>query len=294
MQTGPSIRESLVALLTAVWYILVYGTSAVLLLARADPWLALPVAGLVRRLSGDAAGFRAAHARPLQGHVGGALAGDRADRRQLHQHPHREAVRARRATRTPMCARRSTSTPACSTARCGSTRCSASRCRSLNAMMVTGTGGLALYLWTRGQIEVGAVAMALPMSWQIVSMSGWVAWQVTNIFENIGVVQEGMMTIAQPITLTDRPDAKPLAVHARRDRVRRRALRLRPRTSAREDGLAPMPCSRASRSTVQPGREDRPGRPLRRRQVDGGQPAAALLRPRRRPHPDRRPGHRRR
>jgi ATP-binding cassette subfamily B multidrug efflux pump len=54
--------------------------------------------------------------------------------------------------------------------------------------------------------------MALPMSWQIVSISGWVAWQVTNIFENIGVVQEGMMTIARPITLLDRPDAKALTV----------------------------------------------------------------------------------
>jgi ATP-binding cassette subfamily B multidrug efflux pump len=43
MQTGPSIRESLVALLTAVWYILVYGTSALLLLASADRWLALPI-----------------------------------------------------------------------------------------------------------------------------------------------------------------------------------------------------------------------------------------------------------
>src|SRR5882724_12415030 len=43
MQTGPSMRESLVSLLTAVWYILVYGTSAVVLLASADPWLALPV-----------------------------------------------------------------------------------------------------------------------------------------------------------------------------------------------------------------------------------------------------------
>src|SRR2546425_11049184 len=43
MQTGPAVRESLVALLTAVWYILVYGTSAALLLASADKWLALPV-----------------------------------------------------------------------------------------------------------------------------------------------------------------------------------------------------------------------------------------------------------
>jgi ATP-binding cassette subfamily B multidrug efflux pump len=50
------------------------------------------------------------------------------------------------------------------------------------------------------------------MTMQIVSASGWVAWQVTSIFENIGVVQEGMMTIAQPHTLTDRADARTLDV----------------------------------------------------------------------------------
>ena len=43
MQTGPAIRETVVALITGVWYILVYGTSALILLASADPWLALPV-----------------------------------------------------------------------------------------------------------------------------------------------------------------------------------------------------------------------------------------------------------
>jgi ATP-binding cassette subfamily B multidrug efflux pump len=83
---------------------------------------------------------------------------------------------------------------------------------SLNALMVTGTGGLALLLWTHGKVSVGTVAMALPLSWQIVNVSGWVAWQVTAIFENIGVVQEGMMTIAQPILLTDRPRAPELVV----------------------------------------------------------------------------------
>ena len=83
---------------------------------------------------------------------------------------------------------------------------------SLNALLVTGTGALALFLWSRGQVSVGTVAMALPLAWQIVNIAGWVAWQVTNIFENIGVVQEGMMTIARPIALTDRPDAATLKV----------------------------------------------------------------------------------
>jgi ATP-binding cassette subfamily B multidrug efflux pump len=83
---------------------------------------------------------------------------------------------------------------------------------SLNAAMVTGTGALALVLWTRGKVEVGTVAMALPLAWQIVNIAGWVALQVTTIFENVGVIQEGMMTIARPIALTDRPDAATLQV----------------------------------------------------------------------------------
>ena len=41
MQTGPAIRETVVQLITGVWYILVYGTSALILLASADPWLAI-------------------------------------------------------------------------------------------------------------------------------------------------------------------------------------------------------------------------------------------------------------
>src|ERR1041385_2083186 len=43
MQTGPAIRETVVALLTAVWFIVVYGTSALILLASANPWLPLPL-----------------------------------------------------------------------------------------------------------------------------------------------------------------------------------------------------------------------------------------------------------
>jgi len=79
-------------------------------------------------------------------------------------------------------------------------------------MLVTGTGAIAIALWVHGKIAVGTVAMALPLSWQIISIAGWVALRVTEIFENIGVVQEGMMTIARPIGLADRPGAKELKV----------------------------------------------------------------------------------
>ena len=68
--------------------------------------------------------------------------------------------------------------------------------------------------------SVGAVAMALPMTTQIVNVSGWVAWQVTSIFENIGVVQEGMMTIARPHTLVDSAGRRAARRHARRSPLR--------------------------------------------------------------------------
>ena len=66
-------------------------------------------------------------------------------------------------------------------ARCGSTRCSASASRRSTRMLVTGTGGARdLCCGRSGAVEVGTVAMALPLTWQIVSMSGWVACQVTD------------------------------------------------------------------------------------------------------------------
>ena len=49
----------------------------------------------------------------------------------------------------------------------GSTRCSRFTLSSLNAMLVTGTGAVAIVLWQQGHVGVGVVAMALPMTWQI-------------------------------------------------------------------------------------------------------------------------------
>src|SRR4051812_27570403 len=43
MQTGPALRESLVASITAVWYVIVYGTTAIAMTAAADWWLSTPI-----------------------------------------------------------------------------------------------------------------------------------------------------------------------------------------------------------------------------------------------------------
>jgi ATP-binding cassette subfamily B multidrug efflux pump len=41
-------------------------------------------------------------------------------------------------------------------------------------------------------------------------MTGWIMWALSSFFRELGVVAEGMETIAQPIELVDQPGAQPL------------------------------------------------------------------------------------
>jgi ATP-binding cassette subfamily B multidrug efflux pump len=86
----------------------------------------------------------------------------------------------------------------------------------LNALLIAGSGALALVLWRYGAVEVGAIAMVLPLTFQLTNMSRQIAMRITEIFEDLGVVQEGMMTIARPLQLPDPVDARTLTVRAGR------------------------------------------------------------------------------
>ncbi|NEL40780.1 MAG: ABC transporter ATP-binding protein, partial [Xanthomonas perforans] len=81
-----------------------------------------------------------------------------------------------------------------------------------NGFLIVGTCGLALWLWSRGQISVGAITLATGLVIRIHNMSGWIMWTVNGIFEDIGSVQDGMQTISQPVLVQDAPDAVPLQV----------------------------------------------------------------------------------
>jgi len=82
----------------------------------------------------------------------------------------------------------------------------------MNAILLVTTAAIGIWLWAHGEIGAGIVATALPLAWQVANVSGWVSWEVTGIFENIGVVQEGMQTIAVPHSGADRPGARALEV----------------------------------------------------------------------------------
>ena len=82
----------------------------------------------------------------------------------------------------------------------------------LNGLLIVSVVGWALWLWMQGQASVGAVAAATALTLRLNAMTGWIMWALTTLFRQLGVVAEGMETIAQPITLLDAPGAKPLEV----------------------------------------------------------------------------------
>ncbi|WP_299639166.1 ABC transporter ATP-binding protein [uncultured Ruegeria sp.] len=81
---------------------------------------------------------------------------------------------------------------------------------TLNGMLIVGVVGWAIALWMQGSASVGVVAAATALTLRLNAMTGWIMWALTSFFRQLGIVAEGMETIAQPIDLIDAPDAKPL------------------------------------------------------------------------------------
>ena len=217
MQTGPALRESVVSATNAVWYILVYGSTALTLLASSDVRLAVPVllwfigyatllryfVPRLRNRSRDMSEVRSA----LTGRVVDSYTNILTVK--LFARPRDEDAFVRAAVDEHTDAfRRQQRTI---------TRYTLSL-TMLNASLMVGMGVVAVALWTRGSIAVGTVATALPLAWQVTNVAGWVAQNITAIFENVGVVQDGMRSIAVPRQMQDAPGAETLKVQ--RGRVR--------------------------------------------------------------------------
>ncbi|RFP87848.1 ABC transporter ATP-binding protein [Rhodobacteraceae bacterium 63075] len=90
---------------------------------------------------------------------------------------------------------------------------------ALNGLLIVGVVGWAIYLWMQGAASVGAVAAATALTLRLNGMTGWIMWALTSFFRQLGVVAEGMETIAQPIDLVDGKSAKPLEISAGRIRI---------------------------------------------------------------------------
>jgi ATP-binding cassette subfamily B multidrug efflux pump len=211
MQTGPALRESLVMTFDAAWYIVVYGSSALLLLASIDWRLTPPIllwfAGYAVMLRYVVPRLRERSRRVSE--MRSQLTGRVVDSYtniltvKLFARAQDEDAWVRDAVDDHTTAFRD------------QTRMITGYVMILavmNATLIVTTAGVALWQWSTGRIALGAVATAIPLTWQLTNIAGWVARSVTAIFENIGTVQDGMRSIAVARQMPDRPDAMPLRV----------------------------------------------------------------------------------
>lgn len=78
--------------------------------------------------------------------------------------------------------------------------------------LIVSTAGIGLWLWSAEMVSAGAIATSTALALRIKGLSQWIMWEFARLFENLGTVQDGMMTLSKPHTVVDQPNAKPLEV----------------------------------------------------------------------------------
>jgi ATP-binding cassette subfamily B multidrug efflux pump len=211
MQTGNSLRDSAVQAVDALWHVLIYAISALVLFAEADwrlmipllSWIVVYVFALiyfVPRVKQRSVVSSDARSKLMGRIVDGYT---NITTLKLFAHTNSEQRYAQEAIteqteKTQLAGRLITSMDTVIT--------------TLNGLLIVTTTGLSLWLWTQSLISVGAIALATGLAIRIVNMSGWIMWVINGIFENIGMVQDGLESISQPVGVTDRDAAPKLEV----------------------------------------------------------------------------------
>ncbi len=91
---------------------------------------------------------------------------------------------------------------------------------ALNGLLIVGVVGWAIGLYLTAQASVGIVVASSALVLRLNAMTGWIMWAVTNLFQQLGIVAEGMETVAAPVGLTDAGDAGRLRLSEGRIDVR--------------------------------------------------------------------------
>jgi len=211
LQTGVALRDSAVSALDAIWHVLIYSVSSLVLFAQADWRLTLPlivwIVGYIATLVYfvPRVKHRAAVASSSRGKLMGRIVDGYGNIGTLKLFAHnqfeeqyvREAM-AEQTEQAQYAARMITGMGFV--------------IAMLNGILIAGTPGLALWLWSSGNMSAGMIALATGLAIRINNMSGWIMWVVNGIFENLGVVQDGIHIISRPRIVADAPDAQDLRV----------------------------------------------------------------------------------
>ncbi|MGV3489769.1 MAG: ABC transporter ATP-binding protein [Devosia sp.] len=209
MQTSLAVREVVMKLLDVTVYVVIYFVGAVVLAALGDPWMIVPF--LV---------WLAAYVLLLIKFVPqlGAISEAQADARslmtgrivdsytniatvKLFSHSQREEAYAHEAMDQFM-----------DTVHLQMRKFAILQIviPMMNYLLLAAVVGLGIVLWLNGGMSPGAVAVSAALALRFLGMSGWVMWEMSSLFENIGVVRDGINSISLPRVVSDKPGATPL------------------------------------------------------------------------------------
>lgn len=209
MQTPGALREVAEASIRAVWYLAMYGLASAALLANADWRLTLPIlawfigfALLLRRFvpqlrrradqNADKYSRLMAELVDCYGNIltvkmfSAAATTDPPIRKALLAHDQAQADHMGRVTGFM------------------------TALTLLNTVLLLGTTAIGGVLWLNEAIPAEAAAMALPLVWQVANTGGWVAWEISGIYQNLGEIRQGMGVIAAPNTMPENATASSL------------------------------------------------------------------------------------
>ena len=211
MQTALGVREAIIKMADVMVYVGVYFLGGMLLVATFDPWIALPfmswlllyVALLSRllprlhRLAEEQADTRST----MTGRVVDSYTNIMTVK--LFAHAGREEDYARESMnlfmRTVYRMMRLTTVMEVSV-------------EILNALLLFSVGFVSVWLWLNDVVSVGAIAVGIALVLRMHGMSHWVMWEMSALFENLGMAHDGMNTISKVQMVTDINDAPALKV----------------------------------------------------------------------------------
>ncbi len=211
MQTALAVRDTVLILCDIMVFVAIYFITMVAVVGSFDAWLLLPFLGWFMLYVGAMSYFvprlgkvaqEQADARSLMtGRVTDAYTNIATVK--LFSHARREASFAQSAMREFM-------VPAYAQMRLVSGFEIVNH--TLNMLLILMTSGGTLWLWTRGEVGIGAVAAVTAMALRLNGISHWVMWEMASLFEHVGTVEDGMNTLSRLHAVLDAPGAKPLVV----------------------------------------------------------------------------------
>ncbi|HEY8384147.1 MAG TPA: ABC transporter ATP-binding protein [Microvirga sp.] len=210
-QAGPALREAAVEIIDRLWYVAIYAFTALAAFSTTSVWLALPTVGWIVGYSALIWYFvpraqvrsrnNADKRSILVGRIVDSYTNILTVKLFARGAEERSAVREAVAAHTKAflhSLRLITGVNAV--------------LQILNSTYLVLTAGIAGWLWAQGEMTPGAIAAGLALALRLSTMSGWVMQVVRGVFENIGIIQESMETIARPHAILDAPAARELRV----------------------------------------------------------------------------------